>query len=65
MMIDEVDYADLDAEEREALAKTSVELDPLSQAFVDALAVLMAGRVEGDHLPLGARDQPDGNAYTQ
>jgi len=37
MMIDEVDYADLDAEEREALAKTSVELDPLSQAFVDAL----------------------------
>jgi len=36
-MIDEVDYADLDAEEREALAKTSVELDPLSQAFVDAL----------------------------
>ena len=37
MMIDEVDYADLDAEEREALAKTSVELDPLSQAFIDAL----------------------------
>jgi len=36
-MIDEVDYADLDAEEREALAKTSVELDPLSQAFIDAL----------------------------
>src|SRR5690242_20916346 len=52
-MTDILDLDDLDSEERDALLKTRVELDPHSQAFIDALVerlLLFADELSGHPL---------------